>query len=202
MRRRQFWAAALALHFIVIGTVSSWDILDLIGSGRTALSPAIAAPVRKLVRAMQSISPQRLARSNPIRQTIIGYSHMAGIECPYTFFAPNVPPSLKVMFEIYFPDKRVTYDRPRVESGTEGMRLSALIDQAAAQPGLWRDVVLKMLGASAAKMNPDAIRIRVFVAALNFPSPAEYLSGADPSYRFVCSYDFKAGEARQPKQGE
>jgi hypothetical protein len=75
--------------------------------------------------------------------------------------------------------------------------LSALVDQAAAQPGLWRDVVLRMLAASAADMNPDAIRIRVVVAARKFPAPGDYLTGAEPSYRYVCSYDFESDEARQ-----
>lgn len=185
------------VHFIFIGAVSCWDILDLVATGKTMLPPAIAAPANQLSGAMQFISPRQLPRLNPIRQTIIGYAHMAGVESPYTFFAPNVPESLRVIFEIQFPDNRVVYDVPHVESHTEGLRLSALVDQAAAQPGLWRDVVLQMLAASAADMNPDAIRIRVVVAALKFPAPGDYLTGADLSYRYVCSYDFESDKARR-----
>jgi hypothetical protein len=189
------WAAALAAHLSIIAVVSCWDIVDLIGSGQTMLPQAIAAPARRLARAMSSISPRHLARSNPIRQTIVGYSHMAGIESPYTFFAPNVPASLKVVFEIEFPDKHVDYQLPRVQSDTEGMRLAALIDQAAAQPGLWRDVILHMLAASAAHMNPEATRIRVVVAALKFPPPGQYLNGAQASYQLICSYNFESRKA-------
>jgi len=158
----------------------------------------IVKPANQLWTLLQSISPRRLARSNPIRQTIIGYAHMAGVESPYTFFAPNVPESLKVIFEIQFSDKRVIYDVPHVESHTEGLRLSAVVDQAAAQPGLWRDVVLQMLAASSAEIHPDANRIRVVVAALKFPRPGDYLNGAEPSYRYVCSYDFNRDNVRQP----
>lgn len=123
---------------------------------------------------------------------------MAGVESPYTFFAPNVPESLKVVFEIQFLDKRVIYDVPHVESHTEGLRLSALVDQAAAQPGLWREVVLQMLAASCAETHPDANRIRVVVLASKFPPPGAYLTGAEPSYRYVCSYDFNSDNVRQP----
>ena len=202
MRRRQFWAAVLAVHFLFIGAVSCWDIIDLVGSGRTSLPQRAAAPASKLAGAMQSISPRQLGRSNPLRRTIVGYCHMAGIESPYTFFAPNVPPSLKVMFEIQFPDQRVIYELPHVQSETEGLRLSALVDQAAAQPGLWRDIILHMLAGLVADENPDATRIQIVVAALQFPAPAEYLTGARPSDNFVCSYDFKADEERQPTRGE
>jgi hypothetical protein len=202
MRSRRFWVAALAVHFLFIGAVSFWDIIDLIGSGRTMLPQTIAASATKLAEAMRSISPRQFALSNPIRRAIIGYSHIAGIESPYTFFAPNVPQSLKVVFEIHLADGRVIYDLPHVKSDTEALRLSALIDQAAAQPGLWRDVVLQMLAASAADMNPEAIRIRVVVEALKFPPPADYLNGAQPSYKFVCSYDFKPEEARQSDGSE
>ena len=64
------------------------------------------------------LSPRRLSRTDPLRQTVIGDRHSAGIESPYTFFAPNVPESLRVTFEIQFPDKRVAYELPRGPSDT------------------------------------------------------------------------------------
>jgi hypothetical protein len=193
----QLWAVALALHFLVIGAVSFWDLVDLVGSGRTVLPQTIAASAGDFAQAMKSFSPRQLRRSNPIRQTIVGYAHITGVESPYTFFAPNVPESLKIVFEIHLRDNRVIYDVPSVASRTEGLRLSALIDQAVREPGLWRDVVLQMLAASAADVNPGAIRIRVIVTALKFPGPAEYRNGARPWQEFICSYDFKPEEARK-----
>jgi hypothetical protein len=142
---------------------------------------------------MEALSPRQLSRRNPIHQSIIGYAHLAGVESPYTFFGPNVPESLRVIFEIEFPDKRVVYDIPHVQSHSEGLRLSGLVDQAAARPGLWRDVLLQMLAAEAAAKNPDATRIRVVVAARKFPRPTDYLAGAEPTYELVCSYEAKSG---------
>jgi len=202
VRSRVFWTAALAVHFVFIAAISCWDILDLIGAGRTMLPPAIGAPARQVSRAMHTMSPRQLPRRNPVRQTIIGYAHLSGVESPYTFFAPNVPQSLRVVFEIHYPDNRIVYDVPHVQSHTEGLRLSALVDQAAAQPGLWRDVILQMLAASAADRNPDATQIQVVVAALKFPRPTDYLTGSEPTYELVCSYNFEADNAQQSNGAE
>lgn len=201
-RSRQFWVAGLAVHFLAIVTVSCWDLVNLVADGRTILPRTIVTSAARVTQAMKSMSPRRLSRTNPLRQTVFGYCHSAGIESPYTFFAPNVPESLRVMFEIQFPDKRVSYELPRVESETEGLRLSALVDQAAAKSGLWREVVLQMLAAAVADNNPDAIKIRVTVDALRFPNPTDYLKGAKPSYQFVCRYDFVPAEARARDEAE
>ena len=160
-RSRQFWIVGLAVHFLAIGTVSSWDIVNLVADGRTILPRTMVTGAARMTQAMKSISPRRLSGTNPVREIILGYCHSAGIESPYSFFAPNVPASLRVMFEIQFPGKRVSYELPRVQSDTEGLRLSALIDQAAAKSGLWREVVLQMLAAAVADNNPEATRIRV-----------------------------------------
>jgi len=197
-RSRQFWAAAFAAHFLAVGAVSCWDIANLVTDRRTILPQAFVYGASRAVQMMKSSSPRQLPRPNLLRQIVIGYCHAAGIDSPYTFFAPNVPESLKIVFEIQFPDKRVSYELPKVQSDTEGLRLSALIDQAAANPGPWREVILQMLAARAADNNPEATRIRVVVAALKFPRPDDFLKGSDPEYDFVCGYDFIPAEARVP----
>jgi hypothetical protein len=197
VRSRHFWTAALLIHFAFIAVVSCCDIFDVVAAGQTALPQPIANLARHATEVLESLSPRQLSRRNPVRQTVIGYAHLSGVESPYTFFAPNVPESLRVVFEIHHPDNRITYDVPHVQSHTEGLRLSALVDQAARQPGLWRDVVLQMLAAAAADRNPDATQIQVVVAALRFPRPIDYLTGSQPTYDLVCSYNFEADNARQ-----
>ena len=188
MKKRRFWLAALCGHFLIIGAISCSDMVGLIGAGHTQL-PQAAVQWASLDRLIDRLSPRRLNRANPVRQTVIGYSHVAGIESPYTFFAPNVPNSLRVVFELTFPDGRVHKELPSVRSETEELRLSALIDSALATPGLWRDVVLKMLGSSALQQHRDAIAVHTVVTALRFPAPDEFLNGAQPRYDFVCSSD-------------
>src|SRR4051794_3979008 len=108
--RRQLWAAGLGAHFFAIVAISAWDIANLVADRRTFLPQPIVPVASTVTRALKSGSPRRLRSTNPVRQTLIGYCHAAGIESPYSFFAPNVPKSLRVIFEIYSPDKRVSYE--------------------------------------------------------------------------------------------
>src|SRR5882724_573047 len=152
MRSRQLWIAALAMHLLLVLAVSCWDIVDLAARGRTLVPAPIASGARDFAHIMESMSPRQLHRSNLVRQTVIGYVHAAGIESPYSYFAPNVPPTLQV--------------------------------------------VLQMLGSSIWEDNPDAVEIRAIVASRTFPGPSEFLQGAQESYDFVCSYNFKFDTAQ------
>ena len=58
---------------------------------------------------------QDLAASNPAREALATYLHIAGIESGYGYFAPNVPGSYKLVFELHYPDGRVQYELPHVQ---------------------------------------------------------------------------------------
>jgi hypothetical protein len=51
-----------------------------------------------------------------VRNGITVYLHSAGIEAGYGFFAPNVPPNYKLVFELHYPDGRIDYEIPTVNS--------------------------------------------------------------------------------------
>jgi hypothetical protein len=195
MRSLQLWIAALAIHLLLVLAVSAWDIVDLAARGRTLVPAPIASGARDFAHIMESMSPRQLHRSNLVRQTVIGYVHAAGIESPYSYFAPNVPPTLQVVFEIQHRDHHVSHKVPSARSATDQLRLSALIDRSVGEQGLWREVVLQMLGSSIWEDNPDAVEIRAIVASRTFPGPSEFLQGAQESYDFVCSYNFKFDRA-------
>src|SRR5689334_22733045 len=107
LRSRLFWVAGLAAHFLAIATVSCWDVVNLMADRRTIVPQAMVIGATRITQVMKSISPRQLSRTNPLRQAILGYCHSSGIESPYTFFAPNVPESLRVLFEVQFPDKHL-----------------------------------------------------------------------------------------------
>jgi hypothetical protein len=178
-----------------IAAVSSRDIIELIASGRTTLPGKLAQPAASLDQLIKRVS-QQTPRSNRFRQIITGYCHIAGIESPYSFFAPSVPDRINVAFEVTSGDNHAFHERLRTRSKSEDLRLSALVDQAALNSGPWREVVLQMLAASAADEHPDATKIRVDLTALKFPLPSEYLKGAQPQYRSVCTYSFIPEQAR------
>ena len=89
---------------------------------------------RKLRRLFPSLSASILAASNPIRQVLATYLHLAGIETGYGYFAPNVPGSYKLVFELHYPDGRVEYELPSVSSAAAGLRLAGLLDKIGRTP--------------------------------------------------------------------
>ncbi|PYI43842.1 MAG: hypothetical protein DMC57_03470, partial [Verrucomicrobia bacterium] len=72
---------------------------------------------------------QNLASSNPVRRTLLTYLHVTGIERGYGYFAPNVPGSYKLIFELHYPDGTVEYAIPEVGSAAGELRLTGLLDE-------------------------------------------------------------------------
>lgn len=200
MSSRYFWSAALVLHLALIGGVSCSDIVEIIGTNRTVLPGTLAQRVHKLSNRISGGWSGQLVPSNFFGQTLTSYCHITGIDAPYSFFAPEVAEAVKVVFEIHFPDQQISYQLLSLRSRSEALRLDVLIDQAAAKPGFWRDVVLQMLAASAANKNPEATKIQVMIASLKIPRPADYRNGVQPSYEPICSYNFLPDQARRREQ--
>src|SRR5215212_5602825 len=144
MRSRRFWLAVFCGHFVVIAAISCSDLIALISGGHTMSPQVVVGAAGKLADGFRKVSPRGLDRGNPARQIIVAYSHIAGIDAPYTFFAPNVPDSLRVVFQLTGPSDGIRQELPLVGSDSEGLRLLALTDSALGTPGLWRDIVLKM----------------------------------------------------------
>lgn len=142
---------------------------------------------------MEKSSPRRLTRSNPVRQAVLGYAHAAGIEIPYTFFAPNVPESFTIRFNVHCRDRDYSYTFPSMGNEAATLRLTTLIDTSAGTAGPWRDIVVQMLAGAVSQKHPDAAAITAEISTLHFPPPADYLRGARPSSRVVCRYDFTTG---------
>ena len=78
---------------------------------------------RKRRRSVRCARPAAAA-SNPVRQALATYLHIAGIETGYGYFAPNVPGSYKLVFELHYPDGRVEYELPSVSSAAAGVACS------------------------------------------------------------------------------
>ena len=68
---------------------------------------------RVLEDATFTVLGQKLPPNNPMRETIAFYLHAAGIEAGYGYFAPNVPYSYKLVFELTYPNGTTEYELPR-----------------------------------------------------------------------------------------
>jgi hypothetical protein len=195
LRRKRIYLAGLALHFSLIVIVSSRETLWLLAHGLTIFPSSFNNYSQKAEAVVSAVSGQDLEASNPLRRTIATYLHAAGVERGYGYFAPNVPGSYKLVFELHYPDGRVEFELPRVSSAAAGLRVSGLLDEIGRTSyDPLREYLVKMMARSVWSEHPDAVRIRAVFGSLNLPSINEFENGKRESYDFLYAYDFSRGE--------
>lgn len=134
---------------------------------------------------------RELPASNPVREAFATYAHAAGIEAGYGYFAPNVPGSYKLVFELHYPDGRVEYELPSVSSAAAGLRIGGLLDYIGrTRSDELREVLVKMLAKSVWRQHPEANTIRAIFGSMSLPSVREFRHGKRESYEFLYAYDF------------
>ena len=144
---------------------------------------------------MSAAVGQRLAASNPVRQALATYLHIAGIEAGYGYFAPNVPGSYKLVFELRYPDGRMEYELPRVSSAAAGLRLAGLLDQIGrSRYNALREHLVKIVAQSIWSEHPEVKTIRAVFGSISLPSVSEFEQGKRQSYQFLYGYDFSLRE--------
>ncbi len=110
MRQKYVCAAWFGLHFLLIISFSCRETLGLIARGLTIFPSSFKSFAQKAETVADAVLGQHLAASNAVRQALATYLHIAGIETGYGYFAPNVPGSYKLVFELHYPDGRVEYE--------------------------------------------------------------------------------------------
>jgi hypothetical protein len=137
-----------------------------------------------------------------MRQAIVLYSTLGGIESGYAFFAPNVPNSYKLVFELHYPDGRIEYDLPHVSSSAAGLRVGSLLDNIGeTQSNELREVMVKMAAYSVWRTHPEATMVRAVFGYALLPTAEEFRQGVRESNEFLYAYDFvlpPSGEAGNP----
>ncbi len=134
LRQKYVYVAWFGLHFLLIISFSLRDTLWLVAHGPTIFPASFRSYSHKAETVVSALLGQRLAASNPVRQVLATYLHIAGIETGYSYFAPNVPGSYKLVFELHYPDGRIEYELPRVNSTAAGLRVAGLLDKIGRTP--------------------------------------------------------------------
>jgi hypothetical protein len=192
--------AWFVLHFLLIISFSLRDTLWLIARGPTIFPFSFRSYSEKAERAVSALLCERLAASNPVRQTLATYLHIAGIETGYGYFAPNVPDSYKLVFELHYPDGRVEYELPSMSSAAAGLRVAGLLDKIGRTPyNALRELLVKMLAQSIWRQHPEVKTVRAVFGSTTLPSLSEFEYGKRESYDFLYAYDFSLREeSREP----
>jgi hypothetical protein len=202
-RQKYVYVAWFGLHFLLIITFSCRDTLGLVAQGPTIFPRSFKRSSQKAETALSAVLGQRLGASNPVRRALATYLHIAGIETGYGYFAPNVPGSYKLVFELHYPDGRVEYELPRVNRAAAGLRLAGLLDQIGrTKYDALREILVKMLAQSLWREHPDVKTIRAVFGSIRLPSVSEFEHGKRESYEFLYAYDFSLrdgpGEPENP----
>lgn len=192
--RQRTWAAFLLIHLLLVVWVSSRDVLFLVADGHASLPGWVQKCAEQAGSAMAAGVASGAARAGPLGQVLTAYQHAAGIESGYGFFAPAIPNSCKLVFEITYDDGHLEYELPRVNDEAAGLRVSSLLDQiSAVHYDPLRDLILKMLAYGSWQQHPTARKIRAVFGFVHIPSLAEFRRGETESYHFMYAYDFSFG---------
>jgi hypothetical protein len=187
-----FYLVFFAIHLLLILIVCCRDTFYLLGEGYTIAPRFLDRTWPKAEAVTAAALGERLDISNPLRQTLSLYTHSAGTYAGYSFFAPNVPSSYKVVFEFHNPDGRVEYDLPEIAAGATGLRLGNLLDFIGEThyAGL-REAMLRRLAYASWQQHHDATRVRTVFGVVSVPSAAEFKNGERESYDVLYAYDFR-----------
>ena len=200
MNSKRIYAAWFGIHFLLITAVCFAGLFSLIAEGATILPSALSPYARKAELIAAWLLGKQASASSLVRRGIATYLHVAGIQAGYTFFAPNIPGSHKLTFELWYEDGRVEYESPHVRGKAAALRLDSLLDRLAeSRYEPLREVVAKMLALSVWREHPDAKRIRAVFGSVDTPSITEFEHGKGESFQPIFSYDFSLREeGKQP----
>jgi hypothetical protein len=195
MNSKRIYAAWFGIHFLLITAVCFAGLFSLIAEGATILPSALSPYARKAELIAAWLLGKQAGASSLVRRGIATYLHAAGIQAGYTFFAPNIPGSHKLTFELWYEDGRLEYESPHVRGKAAALRLDSLLDRLAeSRYEPLREVVAKMLALSVWREHPDAKRIRAVFGSVDTPSITEFEHGKGESFQPIFSYDFSLRE--------
>jgi len=191
VRRTGLYLACCLLHLGIIVIISSRETFWLVAQGLTIV-PSSVKEYSGMGEAVASVAlAQTLPSSSPVRRTLLTYLHIAGIERGYGYFAPNVPVSYTVVFELRYSDGRVEYEIPAGETHAADLRLATLLDEIGrTRVDALREYLLKIIARSIWREHPDVKTMRAILGSRNLPSIDEFERGNRESYKFLYAYDF------------
>jgi hypothetical protein len=195
LRRKHVYAAWFGLHVLMIVAFCCRDTLWLVAQGPTIFPSSFKNFSQTAETVVSAALGQKLPASNPVRQALATYLHVAGIETGYGYFAPNVPGSYKLVFELRYPDGHVEYELPQVSSAAAGLRLAGLLDKIGrTRFDVLREHLVKTMAQSIWSEHADVRTIRALFGSINLPSVSDFEHGKMESYDFLYAYDFSLRE--------
>ena len=191
LRQKYLYVGWCVLHFLLILSFCCSDTLQSVAYGPTILASWVKSLSRNTDQIISFALGRELPASNPVCEAFATYANAAGIEAGYGYFAPNVPASYKLVFELHYADGRVEYELPSVSTAAAGVRIGGLLDYIGrTRSDELREVLVKMLAEFIWRQHPEAKTIRAIFGSVSLPSVREFKHGKRESYEFLYAYDF------------
>jgi hypothetical protein len=203
LRQKNVYGAWFVLQFLLILSFSCRDTVRVVAEGPTILPRSVQSFSREAQAVLSIALAQKLPAGNPVREAVGTYVNLAGIETGYGYFAPNVPGSYVLVFELHYPDGRIQYELPSVSSATAGLRIAGLLDSIGRTPyDALREILVKTLAQSVWRNHPDVESVRATLSSVRLPTVREFEKGKRESYEFLYAYDFslQSGPAKTNDQ--
>jgi hypothetical protein len=189
--QRVFLTAAVALHFILIVAVCCRDTFTVIAQSSTLLPHRFESASHDMKQSVETVLGQTLTKTNPVRQIIGTYLHAAGIEAGYGFFAPNIPGTNEITFELHYGDGHVEHRMLTVHESAAALRFVSLLDIIVrAEDESVREGLIKYLAYAVWRDHRDVASIRAILGRIDFPPPDEFAGGEREANRALHVYDF------------
>jgi hypothetical protein len=190
-RPHRFYLAGFFVHLLFIVVCALSELAWITANGYTLLPSSVEDYAKRIEWSTDAAVGRSLPASNLIRQSLTTYLQCTGIDGGYAFFAPNVPNSYKVVFEIHYPNGEVEYELPHISRSATAVRLSTALHHIGRteHPAL-RELMVKMLTYPVAREHPNATAIRTIFGAIMEPTATEAREGKKQSYKVLYAYDF------------
>lgn len=194
MTRRSLYIAAAIGHLLLVVAAASADLLAALAKGETLLPDDASALFGKAEKFIRPVLGQGLTKSSSWGECVALYLHSAGCEAGYNFFAPHVPGSHVLIFELRYNDGHIDYELPRGEAIGSKVRLASLLDLIGhIENETVRQQLIRLIAEESCRSHPDVATVHAIFGMVSSPTISHYENGAPESYRVLCSYDFKPG---------
>ena len=189
----------IPLHVLI--AVSLYETGRIIALSPTIIPSKIKDTVQRFGVLLEAPLGLRFAESNPIRQSLVSYLAFAGADGGYGYFAPGIPDTYELTFELYYPDGRTEMQVARLSNSALGLRVASLLEQIGGGPSpKLREHMLKKFARVVWRQHRQVKKMRVSIWQVTLPTIEEYVGGERQKPALLCAYDFSLSAKPPPTQ--
>jgi hypothetical protein len=182
--------AFFVLQFLLILLVCFQDIFSTFSDSPTLFPSSLHHFWSQAAKTVGAPLGQDLPAASLPRRLMLTYLNTTGIDAGYSYFAPNIPNSYKIVFELHYPDGHTEFELPTVSGKATGLRLATLLDvMAETEYEPLRSMMVKMLAYSVWQEHSEAVKAQAVFGYVDVPTPSEFRQGRKESYHPLFAYD-------------